>query len=79
MEFKGEVDSPKLASIQVEIQQKKSALQVEGRSAESRSEEFNRMNYLLEHRTASLPIEIIKPINQLDIEALSLELDLINY
>jgi hypothetical protein len=80
-EFKGEEDSPKWASLRVEIQQKKSALQVEGRSAESRAEEFNRLNYLLEYRTASLPTDIKKPINQLELEALALELelDLINF
>jgi len=75
-EFKGEEDSPKWASLRLEIQQKKSALQVEGRSAESRAEEFNRLNYLLEYRTASLPTEIKKPINQLELEALALELEL---
>jgi hypothetical protein len=79
--FKGEEDSPKWAELRIEIQNKKSALQVEGRSAESRAEEFNRLNYLLEYRTASLPTDIRQPINNLELEALALELelDLINF
>ena len=79
--YKGEQDSPKWAELKVEIQAKKSELQVEGRSAQSRAEEFNRLNYLLEYRTTSLPTEIKQPINQLELEALALEieLDLINF
>jgi hypothetical protein len=80
-EFKGEEDSPKWAALRVEIQHKKSALQVEGKSAENRAEEFNRLNYLLEYRTATHSSEIKPSSNQLELEALALELelDLINF
>jgi hypothetical protein len=60
------------------IVQKKSALQVEGRSAESRAEEFNRLNYLLEYRAATGVISPLpdQNINELELEALALELEL---
>jgi hypothetical protein len=38
------------AELRKEIELKKSALQVEGRSAESRAAEFDRLNYLLQYR-----------------------------
>ena len=76
--FKGENNSPKWAELRAMIVQKKSALQVEGRSAESRAEEFNRLNYLLEYRAAT---GVVSPmpdqnIHELELEALALELEL---
>lgn len=81
--YKGEQDSPKWAELKVEIQAKKSALQVEGRSAQSRATEFDRLNYLLEFRTnltSSNPTET-STISELELEALALEieLELINF
>ena len=81
--YKGEQNSPKWQELKVEIQAKKSALQVEGRSAQARAEEFNRLNYLLEYRTNLTPV---KPspsntISELELEALAfeLELELLNF
>jgi hypothetical protein len=78
----GEQNSPRWAELKLEIQAKKSALQVEGRSATSRAEEFNRLNYLLEYRTA-LPAAEPETTSQkttttseLELEALALELEL---
>jgi len=76
--FQGEQNSPKWAELRAEIQQKKSALQVEGRSAESRAEEFQRLNYLLEYRSLS-PSGTVNAqtiISELELEALALELEL---
>jgi hypothetical protein len=81
--YKGEQDSPKWAELKVEIQAKKSALQVEGRSAQSRASEFDRLNYLLEFRTNLTPSKPTEnsTINELELEALALEieLELINF
>ena len=76
--FQGEQNSPKWAELRAEIQQKKSALQVEGRSAESRAEEFQRLNYLLEYRSVpSAGTAMPKTnISELELEALALELEL---
>ncbi|MBU3661899.1 MAG: SNF2 family helicase [Bacteroidetes bacterium] len=76
--FKGESNSPKWAELRTMIEQKKSALQVEGRSAESRAEEFNRLNYLLEYRAATGVVSPLpdQNINELELEALALELEL---
>jgi hypothetical protein len=81
--FMGEQDSPKWAELKLEIQAKKSALQVEGRSAESRAKDFETLNYLLEYRTnlvAATTTEIINA-SELELEALALEieLELINF
>jgi hypothetical protein len=53
-------------------------LQVEGRSAESRAEEFQRLNYLLEFRSlqASGTVNTQTIISELELEALALELEL---
>ena len=81
--YKGEQDSPKWAELKVEIQAKKSALQVEGRSAQSRATEFDRLNYLLEFRTNLTPSNPTKisTISELELEALAfeIELELINF
>jgi transcription-repair coupling factor (superfamily II helicase) len=81
--FKGEQDSPKWAELRLEIQAKKSALQVEGRSAESRAKDFETLNYLLEYRTNLVPATATEIINtsELELEALALEieLELINF
>jgi superfamily II DNA/RNA helicase len=82
--FKGEHDSPKWAELKIEIQAKKSALQVEGRSAESRATEFDRLNYLLEFRTNLAPSstdELTITTSELELEALAfeIELELINF
>jgi hypothetical protein len=82
--FKGEHDSPKWAELKIEIQAKKSTLQVEGRSAESRATEFDRLNYLLEFRTNLAPSsadELTITTSELELEALAfeIELELINF
>jgi hypothetical protein len=76
--FKGETNSSKWAELRAMIVQKKSALQVEGRSAESRAEEFNRLNYLLEYRAATGVVSPLpdQNIHELELEALALELEL---
>jgi superfamily II DNA/RNA helicase len=76
--FQGEQNSPKWAELRAEIQQKKSALQVEGRSAESRAEEFQRLNYLLEYRSvpSATSANPKNNISELELEALALELEL---
>ncbi len=76
--FKGDGNSPKWAELRAMIVQKKSALQVEGRSAVSRAEEFNRLNYLLEFRAATGVITPLpgQNITELELEALALELEL---
>jgi hypothetical protein len=76
--FQGEQNSPKWAELRAEIQQKKSALQVEGRSAESRAEEFQRLNYLLEYRSvpSAATANPKNNISELELEALALELEL---
>ena len=81
--YKGEQNSSKWQELKVEIQAKKSALQVEGRSAQARAEEFNRLNYLLEYRTNLTPVKATPSIalNELELEALAfeLELELLNF
>ena len=76
--YKGDQNSPKWQELKVEIQAKKSALQVEGRSAQARAEEFNRLNYLLEYRTNLTPVKATPAIalNELELEALAFELEL---
>jgi superfamily II DNA/RNA helicase len=81
--YRGDQNSPKWAELKIEIQAKKSALQVEGRSAQARAEEFNRLNYLLEYRTNLMPAKALpsNTISELELEALAfeLELELINF
>jgi len=81
--YKGDQNSAKWAELRVEIQKKKSTLQVEGRSAQSRAEEFQRLNYLLEFRTNLAPANSSVSVNtsELELEALALEieLELINF
>jgi hypothetical protein len=81
--YKGEQNSQKWAELKVEIQAKKSALQVEGRSAQSRASEFDLLNYLLEFRTNLTPSNQTETTNisELELEALALEieLELINF
>jgi superfamily II DNA/RNA helicase len=81
--YKGDQNSAKWAELRLEIQAKKSTLQVEGRSAQSRAQEFQRLNYLLEYRTNLAPSAPSETINtsELELEALALEieLELINF
>lgn len=76
--YKGEQESPRWGELRIEIERKKSALQVEGRTAVNRAEEFGRLNYLLEYRQASVAqtqtTEVIS--DTLELEALALELEL---
>ncbi len=76
--YNGEQNSPRWTELRGEIEQKKSALQVEGRTAESRAEEFGRLNYLLEYKQSlpePTPVEE-EMSNELELEALALELEL---
>jgi superfamily II DNA/RNA helicase len=76
--YSGEQNSPRWSELRGEIEQKKSALQVEGRTAENRAEEFGRLNYLLEYKQAlptSAPVEESRS-TELELEALALELEL---
>lgn len=81
--YNGDENSPKWAELRLEIQAKKSALQVEGRSAQDRASEFQRLNYLLEYRTNLAPATTTQTFNtsELELEALALEieLELINF
>lgn len=81
--YRGEQNSPKWEELKIEIQAKKSALQVEGRSAKARAEEFNRLNYLLEYRTNLTPVKALpsNTISELELEALAfeIELELLNF
>jgi hypothetical protein len=77
--YRGDTNSPRWAELRLEIEQKKSALQVEGRSAENRAQEFERLNYLLQYRlNAPEPKEApsASNISILELEALALELEL---
>jgi len=85
-DFKGEQNSPKWQQLRSEIEQKKSALQVEGHSAFNRAQEFDRLNYLLEYKVIQAPVAPSftsnnNIITELELEALALEieLELINY
>ena len=76
--YSGEQNSPRWSELRGEIEQKKSALQVEGRTAENRAEEFGRLNYLLEYKQAlptQAPVEESRS-SELELEALALELEL---
>lgn len=83
--YQADNQSPRWAELRSEIQEKKSALQVEGKSAKERAGEFARLNYLLDYKV-ELPakpnteqpdeFEIIDDNSQLELEALALELEL---
>ncbi|CAM9956325.1 unnamed protein product, partial [Chrysoparadoxa australica] len=83
--YEGEQESQKWAELRAEIQEKKSALQVEGKSANDRAKEFARLNYLLDHKvTAALApakptkndTSEIDDLIQMELEALALEIEL---
>ena len=76
--YNGEQNSPRWTELRGEIEQKKSALQVEGRTAENRAEEFGRLNYLLEYKQAlPAPAPVEESMSsELELEALALELEL---
>lgn len=78
LEFEGEEKSPAWAELGREIERKKSALQVEGRSAIDRAKEFDRLNYLLQHRLIEKVDETATSfsISQIELEALALEVEL---
>jgi adenine-specific DNA glycosylase len=85
--YQGESSSPRWEELRSEIQEKKSALQVEGKTAKERAAEFSRLNYLLDFKV-DLPeevendedaeFEIIdeETTDELVLEALALELEL---
>jgi hypothetical protein len=76
--YQGEQNSPRWSELRGEIEQKKSALQVEGRTATNRAEEFDRLNYLLEYKQSlPAPVPAAETVsNELELEALALELEL---
>jgi hypothetical protein len=81
--YRGDAQSPRWGELRKEIEDKKSALQVEGRSAENRAEEFGRLNYLLQYRmnapeTTEKNAEPSRStaVEALELEALALELEL---
>ncbi|MFN6377635.1 MAG: helicase-related protein [Flavobacteriales bacterium] len=76
--YQGEQNSPRWSELRGEIEQKKSALQVEGRTATNRAEEFGRLNYLLEYKQSlPAPVPAAETVsNELELEALALELEL---
>lgn len=84
--YKGDQDSLRWKSLRGEIEAKKSALQVEGRTAQDRAAEFAKLNYLLAYKAEDIPVEEpqMKPetpalapsTNELELEALALEIEL---
>ena len=86
--YRGDAQSPRWGELRKEIEDKKSALQVEGRSAENRAEEFGRLNYLLQYRmnapetnkatetTTETSRTSTTAVEALELEALALELEL---
>jgi hypothetical protein len=84
--YKGEAKSERWGSLRKEIEDKKSALQVEGRTASDRAEEFATLNYLLAYKAEDIPaaeprmmpdIPSLAPsMNELELEALALEVEL---
>lgn len=82
--YQGEMESTKWAELRAEIQAKKSALQVEGKTAQERAQEFARLNYLLDHKVISaspsfIDIEIEETLDdflEIELEALALEIEL---
>ena len=86
--YAGESTSPRWEELRKEIERKKSALQVEGRTAEERAGEFARLNYLLDYRVELAPATAeseeedgeedggMTAAELLELEALALELEL---
>ena len=84
--YKDDHQSIRWEELRAEIKQKKSALQVEGKTAGQRAEEFSRLNYLLDYKVALPapdPDMDIDPddnsnfdLNVLELEALALHLEL---
>ncbi|MCX6257959.1 MAG: hypothetical protein NTW49_08720 [Bacteroidia bacterium] len=88
--YKGDNRSPRWQSLTREIEEKKSALQVEGKTSEDRATEFAKLNYLLAYKAEDminqgghmLPEAENKPesynqnFSELELEALALELEL---
>jgi hypothetical protein len=86
--YKGELNSERWKSLRYEIEQKKSVLQVEGRTASDRADEFATLNYLLAYKSEDVPVEeprmipspempaLLTSMNELELEALALEIEL---
>ena len=80
--YKGEVESERWATLREEVKEKKSTLQVEGKTPEDRAKEFSRLNYLLEYTVDEVKVAEPKapPMtsneSELELEALALELEL---
>jgi hypothetical protein len=86
--YKNDNNSERWKSLRIEIEQKKSALQVEGRTASDRAAEFATLNYLLAYKAEDAPVEEPKAfpvidtpalpssMNELELEALALEIEL---
>ncbi len=83
--YAGEADSERWKSLRVEIQEKKSALQVEGKSAVDRAVEFATLNYLLEYKSEDVQVtepkmpdipSLAPSMSELELEALALEVEL---
>ncbi|HBG69674.1 MAG TPA: SNF2 family helicase [Prolixibacteraceae bacterium] len=84
--YKGDQGSERWKSLRSEIEAKKSALQVEGRTAQDRAEEFARLNYLLAYKADDIPAEepqmmpstpaLAPSMSELELEAMALEVEL---
>ena len=83
--YRGDHQSDRWAELRAEVQQKKSALQVEGKSAKERAAAFAKLNYLLDYTVATPQPADQKPSanvlpqpggGALELEALALELEL---
>jgi hypothetical protein len=84
--YKGEVNSERWKSLRKEIEDKKSALQVEGKTASDRADEFAKLNYLLAYKAEDIPAaeprmmpempSLAPSMNELELEALALEVEL---
>ncbi|MBI5539059.1 MAG: hypothetical protein HY951_03305 [Bacteroidia bacterium] len=83
--YGGEVNSERWKSLRVEIEQKKSALQVEGRTVSDRAAEFAKLNYLLEFKSEDVQAtepripetpSLAPSMSELELEALALEVEL---
>lgn len=84
--YKGEANSERWGSLRKEIEQKKSALHVEGRTASDRAVEFAKLNYLLAYKSEDVPVTeprmmpespaLAPSMSELELEALALEVEL---
>lgn len=84
--YKNDNQSERWGSLRKEIEEKKSALQVEGRTAGDRAGEFAKLNYLLAYKAEDIqnnepimlpPAENIpQAASELELEALALEVEL---